>query len=142
MKNKYTKHRIIGALLVCVAIVFFVLCGVILNNGASTSDVLPMIFLGIAVVTLIVGLIWYAAATAQSRKFCSKCGLSMRGCEYEYQEVKREPATDNSYKVVVDIRAICPHCQSVKQFQKSFTVRYNENPQYHVDRFCRDKFGH
>ncbi|MBR1677074.1 MAG: DUF3784 domain-containing protein [Clostridia bacterium] len=136
MKNKHNLQRLIGVLIFAVGVVFIAL-GVL----ASTPN---YGFIGIGLPFLIVGGIWYFIATSRSRGICDKCGQSMKGCSYEYQEMNREysKSRDGGVHVKVHIRATCPHCGQDKTFEKTFYAGLNENIQFKVDQFCRSHFGH
>lgn len=144
MKNKHNLQRIIGGLIFAVGIVFIIITGIVTTSGSENARDAGMVWLLIALPFLAVGAIWYLISTSNSRGVCDECGGKMKGCAYEYQEIKREYASSNSNQIVVKFKIIaeCPHCGAKKDFEKEFRVNPNENVQYKVDQFCRNHFGH
>lgn len=142
MKNKHNLQRLIGGIIFAIGVVLCVLA--IVNISGEGGLGTGMIFFCVALPFLAVGAIWYFIATSNSRKICDKCGGKMTGCSYEYQESRRvaTPSSPYSYKVTVHIIATCPNCGARKAFNKTFRVSSGENPQYLVDQFCRNHFGH
>lgn len=141
MKNKHNLQRLIGAIITVVGIVIIVI-SVFFTESDNRQNVFGV---ALALPFIAVGVIWYSIATSNSRRICDKCGGLMKGCSYEWQEVRREPCgsgAPNSYKVTVDIIAICPNCGTRKNFYKTFQVHSSENPEYKVAQFCRSHFGH
>lgn len=139
MKNIHNLFRLIGGLIIATGIILAVVGVVVLSNNQS----LAIGLLAVGIVLIIVGAIWYAIATSNSRKICDKCGAKMHGCAYEYQEKRGRYTNSGNYESTVFIRAECPECGAIKQFTKKFTVTNNsDNLQWQVDQFCRNHFGH
>ncbi len=145
-KNKYygLKYQlpILIGLVVALVITTIGIIGILNSN----SQLIILAVIGIALF-LVLGFI-EKIFMDRSRRICDKCGGSMKGCAYEYQEKNRQyvEGSGNSsgyLKVVVWIRATCPHCGEIKEFTREFKVNGNsDNLQFQVDNFCRKAFRH
>ena len=136
MKNKHTKFRLIGAGIAAVGIILLII------GFAVKVTVLDVI--GIVIGAF--GGIFYAIATTESRKFCDKCGASMKGCAWEYSTVSSERKyNEQTHEAhdhyVIQIRAKCPECGCVKEYNAKFVCKSNENIQNKIDNYMRAKFG-
>ncbi|MDY4788890.1 MAG: hypothetical protein SO253_06290 [Bacilli bacterium] len=134
MKNPHTSKRIKAGVLFAIGFIL-VTIGISVNGALTIA--------GLIVASI--GFLWYISATQSSRKVCDKCGGSLKGCEYSYQERKSEygKGYNPSIEVIVVFRAICPNCGAEKVFEKKFRINENSNNlQYQVDAYCRNTFGH
>ena len=142
MKNPHNIVRLVAAVvaagtLIAAAVTF-------LNNTSHVEKILTP-FLILVLVGLI-GILVYVLATDQSRKICDKCGKSMNGCAYEYEETRRSNPDRRGYVTsTVKIIAECPYCEKKKKFSKKFKLHGSRtvgDMQDKVDKWCADKFGH
>ena len=145
MKNKHQIIHLIsllaGVVLVLVGLIIF------LNTigGASGSNpdyITPLVLIGVGLVGFIVSFF----AREQERKFCNKCGASMDGCAYEYEETRRTNPDDKGYvRSTVRIIGECPQCGAKKKFKKTWKMHGSRTVgdlQDEVDAYCKAKFGH
>lgn len=141
MKNKHQLQRVIGVCIGILGVVALILAGLC---GSEGEEDVGRLFAYVGLAMAVIGCIWYLVATGNSRKVCNKCGASMAGCAYEYQERRREVSNDGKYlTVTVWISATCPSCGQPKSFEQKFTLsERSDDLQYQVDSFCRSKFGH
>ncbi len=99
MKNKHNVQRLVAGIVAGVGIILAAI-------GAFTNVGLTLTFIGAPFI--LAGLIWFAIATANSRKYCDKCGKSMNGCAYEYMERNRKINDQGNVEVNVHFIATCP----------------------------------
>lgn len=142
---KYQLPVIIGAV---VALVLTIVGVVILTGGEPTYAIVGFVMAAVGVVGFAVVGFVEKSFIDKSRRICDKCGASMEGCAYEYQEKSRKYVTGSGnssghLEVTVWIRATCPQCGAIKEFTRSFKVdNHSDNLQFQVDNFCRKAFGH
>lgn len=102
-------------------------------------------------VLFILGFILYYIGKKLREKVCSKCGTSLKYCDYEWvlEELYNTYAPDNSfanqiarYKVI----AYCPKCGKEMVYHQDFIATdYRTGAQYNTQRmiedWCKSKFG-
>ena len=146
-KNKYYGAKYMAPVLIVggVGLVLAIVGGVLLEK---VDTVVAVGLMAVGVIAMAVAGFMFKLNMDKSRRICDKCGESMQGCSYEYQEKSRRfvEGSGNSsghLEVNVWIRATCPHCGEVKEFTRTFKVdNHSDNLQYQVDNFCRKSFGH
>ena len=100
-----------------------------------------LIVVGLSV-TVLFGLLSGTFET-KFKKTCSECGEELQGCEYGYQEIKRNVNIKNgSLSFKIEINATCPHCGANKRIVQNFGAKPGENIEYKVDKYCKKLFGH
>lgn len=74
------------------------------------------------------------------RGTCDNCNSSLKGCAYEYQIVSTKEYGWIS-TILVHIRTKCPRCGAIKEYDKKFDVKSEENPYYIIDTYMREMYG-
>lgn len=141
MKNTKNYVKILIWSLVVVLGAILILVGLSVGNiskGLQYGLIIP------GAIVAIVGICGVSEANRKRLSTCSQCGSSLEGCSYQYQEIRREAAKGNSdgYYVYVHIIVTCDKCGTQKEFNKKFYCQPGDNPQFEVDQYCRNLFGH
>ena len=147
-KNKYYGAKYMAPVLIVggVGLALAIVGGVLIAGSADT--VVAVALMTVGVIAMAVAGFIFKLNMDKSRRICDKCGESMQGCAYEYQEKSRKYVdgsanTSGHLEVTVWIRATCPHCGTIKEFTRTFKVdNHSDNLQFQVDNFCRKAFGH
>ena len=142
LKNKHKKFVTIGSIFIAVGVIMICLGFYFLEgSGITDSGKIAMVFFIIGAIITIVGLVFRFIALDNSRKYCDACGESLNGCAYEYQAAKANVYNNGDYSVKVHIRAKCPKCGTVKEFDEKFYCNCGENVGYKVETYMREHYG-
>lgn len=122
------------------------------------GTVMSLAFLGGGFVTgffgliiLIVGIIFRSSAKKKLTSLCKKCGESLKGVAYKFNEVETyqgkyaRPSGDIFTKV--EFTTTCPSCSTVKVFKKEYNA-YDSKMRKHInikpliEKDAKKIFGH
>ena len=102
----------------------------------------------IAGVSFLFAVIFWVLEGNITSNFCNRCEASMRGCDYEYDIVKRYTTGSDSKtgnytsmkdKVEFKVKLECPECGKIKTITLNFVeFDYNKNVQYDVGQKIND----
>lgn len=75
-------------------------------------------FIGIPL--LIVTFFTWIWSRSKLKRLCLKCGASLHGAEYSYEEVDKTEMKNGDQNTVVEFTSVCPSCGENKSFKHSY----------------------
>ena len=137
MKNKHSIGRLVGILCIVVGALVGI---VLLANAQYIAGII------VAAILIVGGIITYTISTNNSRRFCDKCGASMDGCAYHWEEIDRVlNDKGDECTSTVDIQAECPECGKIKKYKKKFTLpswKTEGDLENEIKKYIKSVFGH
>lgn len=138
MKN-FKQKKLMLIILSLVAVAGAIITLVISQALYPDADEVPTNIIVIFGLFLLFAVIMILITIKQTRMHCTKCAAPLKGCAYEYQEI-RSNFSNGHEEFTVRINATCQDCGTVKTIVKKFRISGDANKEYVVNRFCENLF--
>ena len=137
--KKNMVFLVIYYVLVVVAILLL-LGGIVLAVMGVVADEIKVNFVIEGIIMVVVAVILNKVTDHLRSTHCLKCGNSLMGANYGYDEEKR---FSKGKKMVyrLKIQAECPYCGKINEFKHDFAVNPYDDPDDAIEEYCRKRFG-